>query len=58
MLLNSRSRLYADHLKPLDGLFGFDLSSTKPYQGVSMINLEDFRYTDLFIDAVQVAAQE
>ncbi|KIL64220.1 hypothetical protein M378DRAFT_163460 [Amanita muscaria Koide BX008] len=26
-------RLYPDHLEPLNGLFGFDLNSTGPYQG-------------------------
>ncbi|KAF8318358.1 hypothetical protein F5887DRAFT_928554, partial [Amanita rubescens] len=31
--LQSVKKLYPDHLKPLVGLFGFDLSSTKSYQG-------------------------
>ncbi|KAF8344477.1 hypothetical protein F5887DRAFT_1075526 [Amanita rubescens] len=31
--LQTVKRLYADHLEPLNGLFGFDLSSTESYQG-------------------------
>ncbi|KAF8330989.1 hypothetical protein F5887DRAFT_1287046 [Amanita rubescens] len=31
--LQSVKKLYPDHLKPLVGLFGFDLSFTKSYQG-------------------------
>ncbi|KAF8330997.1 hypothetical protein F5887DRAFT_76594 [Amanita rubescens] len=31
--LQNMKRLYADHLKTLDGLFGFDLSSTESYPG-------------------------
>lgn len=31
-----RLRFYADHLKPLNGVFGFDISSTESYRGVSV----------------------
>ncbi|KAM6499278.1 hypothetical protein JOM56_004786 [Amanita muscaria] len=31
--LQEVKRLYRGHLEPLDGLFGFDLNSTEPYQG-------------------------
>ena len=33
------SRFYADHLEPLNGLFGFDVSSTESYKGVGAICL-------------------
>ncbi|PFH47866.1 hypothetical protein AMATHDRAFT_6333 [Amanita thiersii Skay4041] len=31
--LKKVKQLYPDHLKPLNGLFGFDISSKEPYQG-------------------------
>lgn len=53
---HSCSRLYAGHLEPLNGLFGFDLSSAGPYEGVSAIPSKAFRCPDYFLDFVQVAA--